>query len=83
MKGSLKISLRSTECWTWNQRFIIGLSLILIRGNILSLDFLFSRSKASDANVGIIANFVLYGKTRIEFSRKHTKVGKIVNGVFP
>ena len=27
-------------------------------GNILLLDFLFSRSKASDANIGIIANFV-------------------------
>ena len=28
------------------------------RSNILSLDFLFSRSKASDANVGIIPNVV-------------------------
>ena len=27
-------------------------------GNILLLDFLFSRSKASDANISIIANFV-------------------------
>ena len=27
-------------------------------GNILLLEFLFSRSKASDANIGIIANFV-------------------------
>ena len=27
--------------------------------------FLFSHSKASDANVGIIANFVYYGKTRL------------------
>ena len=29
-----------------------------IWGNILLLDFLFSRSKESDANIGIIANFV-------------------------
>ena len=28
------------------------------RDNILSLDFLFSHSKASDANIGIIANVV-------------------------
>ena len=35
-------------------------------GNILLLDFfLFSHSKASDANIGIIANFVHYGKTRL------------------
>ena len=27
-------------------------------GNILPLDFLFSRCEASDANIGIIANFV-------------------------
>ena len=27
-------------------------------GNILLLDFLFSRSKTSDANIGIIANVV-------------------------
>ena len=33
-------------------------------GNILSLDF-FSRSKASDANIAIIANFVNLRKTRI------------------
>ena len=32
-------------------------------GNILSLDFL-SHSKASDANIGIIANFVYLSKTR-------------------
>ena len=38
---------------------------ILTGGKILLLDFfLFSCSKASDANVGIIANFVYYGKTR-------------------
>ena len=28
------------------------------RGNILLLIFLFSRSKASDVNIGIMANFV-------------------------
>ena len=31
---------------------------ILTGGNILLLDFLFSHSKASDANIGIIANVV-------------------------
>ena len=34
-----------------------GLGSIPTGGNILWLDF-FSRSKASDANIGIIANFV-------------------------
>ena len=28
-------------------------------------NFLFWRSKASDANIGIIANFVYYGKTQM------------------
>ena len=46
------------ECWTWNQRFMRGLGSIPSRGNILSLDFLFSRGKASDANIGIISNLV-------------------------
>ena len=32
-------------------------------GNILSLDFLFSCSKASDANIGIIAILVHFEKT--------------------
>ena len=31
---------------------------MLTRGNILLLEFLFSHSKTSDANIGIIANFV-------------------------
>ena len=34
------------------------------RDNILSLDFLFSRSKASEANIGIIANVVYLWKPR-------------------
>ena len=38
---------------------------ILTGGNILLLFFLFSRSKASDANIGIIANCV-FVKTTIE-----------------
>ena len=59
-----KIQQQKGERWTWNQRFIRGLGSILIGGNILLLDFfLFSRSKASDTNGGIIANFVYYGKT--------------------
>ena len=35
------------------------------RGKNFYWNILFSRSKASDANVGIIANFVYYGKTRV------------------
>ena len=43
-----------------------GLGSILTEGNILSLDFfLFLRSKASDANIGIIANVVCLWKTRM------------------
>ena len=45
------------ECWTWNQRLIKGPGSILTEGNILLLDFLFSHCKASDANIGIIANY--------------------------
>ena len=51
------------EFWTWNQRLIRGLGSIPIGGNILSLEFLFSRSEASDANIGIIANFGRFKKT--------------------
>ena len=44
------------KSWTWNQSCR---GSILTRGNNLSLDFfLFLRSKASDANNGIIANVV-------------------------
>ena len=35
---------------------------ILTGGNILLLEFLSSHSKASDANIGIIASFVYYVK---------------------
>ena len=38
-----------------------GLGSIPTRGNILSLDFI-SHSKASDANIGIIADFVYFVK---------------------
>ena len=38
---------------------------ILTGGNILSLDILFSHRKASDANIGIIANFVQSVKNSI------------------
>ena len=37
--------------------FIRDLGSILTGGNILLLEILLSRSKASDANIGIIANF--------------------------
>ena len=47
----------SSEC----RKETVGLGIrgsILIGGEILPLNFLFSCSKASDAIVGIIANFV-------------------------
>ena len=43
---------------------IKGLGSIPTGGNILSLDF-FWHSKASDANIGIITNFVYLWKTRL------------------
>ena len=43
-------------------RFIRGLGSILTGGTILLLDFLFSRNKASDANIGIIVNLVHFEK---------------------
>ena len=50
------------ECWTWNQRLIRGPGSILTGSNILLLEFLFSRSKASDDNIAIIANFGSFEK---------------------
>ena len=47
---------------------------ILTGGNIFLLFFLFSRSKASDANIGIIANVVCLWKPRISHSFCHTLV---------
>ena len=44
-----------------------GPSSIATGGNILSLDF-FSCSKLSDANIGIIVNFVYLWKPRIGMS---------------
>ena len=41
------------ECWTWNQRSGVQSSLGV---TFCYWNFLFSRSKASDANIGIIAN---------------------------
>ena len=65
MSRSLKIPLvahahlaQKGERWTLNQRFMRGLDSISTGGNILPLVFLFSRSKAPGANIGIIANFV-------------------------
>ena len=51
-------------CWTWNQRLIRGPCLILTRGNILLLEIFFVafHSKASGANIGIIANFAYVAK---------------------
>ena len=55
--------LLSSRNWD-NSVFFPGLFFIFLQwfnthwGNILLLDFLFLHSKASDANIGIIANFV-------------------------
>ena len=57
--------LLSNTCQVSVDRIVLDLESEVIRdsgsiptgGNILSLDF-FSRSKASDVNIGIIANFV-------------------------
>ena len=62
-----KIPLSST-CQVSSERRVLDLEsevpgLILNGGNILPLDiFLFSHSKASDANIGIIANVVCLWK---------------------
>ena len=50
-----------------SQTFIRGLGSILTGGKNFYWNILFSCSKASDANIGIIANFVYHGKTRITF----------------
>ena len=56
--------LQSSKCQVSVERKVLDLESeawgsIFTGGYILSLDFfLFSRSKASDANIGIIANFV-------------------------
>ena len=55
--GMLFLHHEKLECWTWNHRLSRGAGSILTGGNVLLLDF-FSRSKASDGNIGIIANFV-------------------------
>ena len=57
--------LLSSTCQVSVERIVLDLELEVMRclgsipagGNILSLDFI-SCSKASDANIGIIANFV-------------------------
>ena len=49
------------ECWIWIQR---PRGPILTGGTTLLLDFLFSRTKTSDANISIITNFVFMKKTR-------------------
>ena len=53
------------ECYTRNHRFIRSQGSSFTRGNILSLDFLFSHSKGSDVNIGIIGNIMCFGKSRL------------------
>ena len=58
--------LLSSTCQVSVERIVLDLKSEVMRGpgsirtggNILSLDFLFSNSEASDANIGIIANVV-------------------------
>ena len=52
-------------------------------GNILLLEFLFSRNKASDANIGIIAILVHFEKTLGKFEyhlRLRTSLVLVLNG---
>ena len=62
--------LLSSTCQVSVERIVLDLEseaawvLFPLGGNILSLDF-FSRSKASDVNIVIIANFVNLRKTRL------------------
>ena len=68
--------LISSTCQVSVERIVLGLESEVMRGlgsiptggNILSLDF-FSRSKASDANIGIIANFasLILGQMSLSF----------------
>ena len=63
MNQSLKISSvahaslaqKGGECWTWNQRLIRGLGSILTGGNILLLEFLFSRSHVVKPLMSLLA----------------------------
>ena len=57
---------QKVECWAWNHRLVRGLGYILTGGNIFTDFFLFSHREASDANIGIIANFVQFVKNSIE-----------------
>ena len=52
---------------------IRGQSSILNGVNILLLEFLFSRSKACDANISIIANIVCLLKTQMTHFYSHKK----------
>ena len=66
LKRSRCSSVRGASSWshteaaeaqsTWYQRFMRGLDSIPTGGNILSLDILFSRSKASDAKISNICS---------------------------
>ena len=65
--------LLSSTCQVSVERIVFDLESEVLRGpgSLLTggknfyWNILFSHSKASDANFGIIANFVYYGKTRL------------------
>ena len=65
------------------QKDSIGLGINIHWGNILSLNFLFSCNKASDANIGIIAILVYFDKTllvklpSVAFGKSFAKFGAL------
>ena len=72
MVHELKLKdLLSSTCQVSSERIMLDLESEVMRGpgsmptggNIFHWIILFSRSKASDANIGIIANFALLRKT--------------------
>ena len=66
MNRSLKIAnaklVQKGECWTRDQRLCEAWALFPLGVTFCYWIFLFSHSKASDANIGIIANFVYFVK---------------------
>ena len=55
--------VQNGQCWTWKQGFMIGPGSIL---NICHWNFWFSRSIASDANIGIFAILANFEKRSIK-----------------
>ena len=60
---------------TWNQRLNSGLGLILTGVTFCYWNFLFLHSKASDANIGIIANLGSFEKPLLQAKLRNLKPG--------